>query len=142
MRTKKSFHLKKNNAEIGELQDMTPAALTLLGAVTLYGAQNDIKITITCITKDVKCRTTNSHKEGRAFDIRSKHIKYWKIKKMVREINKKYADSIGAFSLRDGKARAAVYHGGTAMHFHFQARPAHLIKKSFWEDNNKLGAKK
>lgn len=65
---------------------------------------------------------SKTHEEGRAVDI---SIRGWcadMIDEFIHDSNTEFADTIGAFSLTDGKARFCVFHVGTAAHFHLQTR--------------------
>lgn len=67
--------------------------------------------------------TSNSHAEGRAFDASVHGWSTDDIDSFVADCNKEFAQSIGAISQMDLKARAVLYHFGTGPHFHFQVRP-------------------
>ena len=66
---------------------------------------------------------TNIHESGRAVDV---SIHGWGadlIDDFVHDMNETFADSIGAISISDGKARFCVFHVGVGPHFHLQVRP-------------------
>lgn len=67
-------------------------------------------------------RVSSSHREGRAADLRTKHLPQKFIKKLIDHFSVKYIEW-AAISARTRKPALIVYHNGTALHFHVQIRP-------------------
>lgn len=67
-------------------------------------------------------RVSPSHRQGRAADLRTRHLDPIFIKEMVAHFNKKY-ESWAAISLRTNEPTLMVYHSGTGLHLHIQVRP-------------------
>ena len=65
---------------------------------------------------------TNIHADGRAVDVSVHGWSADDIDDFLHDMNEKYAESIGAISISDGKKRFLIMHPGTACHFHFQVR--------------------
>lgn len=86
--------------------------------------ENDYPVMVTSIKSDeVKGRTSNTHKEGRAIDISCRGFDTDSIDEVVHYINKKFPN-MGAISSKDGASRAIIAHNsGSGIHFHLQCRP-------------------
>jgi hypothetical protein len=66
---------------------------------------------------------TNIHESGRAVDVSVKGWNADELDEFIHDMNVKFSESIGAFSITDGKPRFCVFHVGTAAHLHLQVRP-------------------
>lgn len=120
MRTLQVKELKN----LTDLLEINPILFMVLGFVVAY-----------CYKRGLPCRLTrvidgripgvsvsDTHEEGRAFDM---SIHGWgadDTQDFVRSMNEKYAEQYGALSLSDNQAKLVVYHVGTAAHFHVQIR--------------------
>jgi hypothetical protein len=65
---------------------------------------------------------SDTHAQGRAVDI---SVKGWSVDQCLEfqdYMNHNFGEQYGAISLTDGKPRACVYHGGTALHHHLQVK--------------------
>lgn len=68
-------------------------------------------------------RVSTSHKEGRACDLRVRHLPKAFINSVIELYNEKYK-KISAISSTTGKPTLIVYHdNGNGIHFHIQIRP-------------------
>lgn len=66
---------------------------------------------------------TNIHADGRAVDVSIKGFDTDALDDLVSDSNKKFSESIGAFSISDGISRFCVLHdAGAGAHLHFQVR--------------------
>ena len=66
---------------------------------------------------------TDIHSTGRACDV---SIKGWtadNIDDFIHDINERFSNEIGAFSITDNVARFCIYHCGIGFHMHLQVRP-------------------
>jgi len=77
-----------------------------------------------CVSEMIKnVSKTNIHAEGRAFDMSIRGFTADECDDFVHDMNEKFSESIGAYSLTDGKPRFCIYHNaGLGMHFHLQVR--------------------
>jgi hypothetical protein len=66
---------------------------------------------------------TNIHADKRAFDMSVHGWTADEVDEFIHDMNERFSNSIGAFSLTDNKPRFVVYHNaGMGMHFHCQVR--------------------
>lgn len=88
-----------------------------------YCLDNNLPFVITrTIAKKLKASTSDTHEQGRAFDVSVKGWNRDNIEKFVEFHNHKYRD-YGAISQRDRVARCVVYHDvGHGAHFHIQVK--------------------
>jgi len=65
---------------------------------------------------------TNIHADKRALDVSVKGWTADDLDDFIHESNLEFSESIGAFSIEDGKPRFCVYHCGVGFHMHLQCR--------------------
>jgi len=112
----------KEGVDKEEIFMLTPKMLLLLGAFTEYAYVRDLPVNITCMQEYVASRVTRTHLEGRAVDISVKGWSLEEINEAVTVLSIRHR-IIAAFSERDGKPRAVIYHNVEGWHFHLQVRP-------------------
>lgn len=123
--------LNKDEVDLNDLREMQPALLILFTHTVLYCKEYNLPLTITSIKSDresVKA-ISNTHSEGRAFDVSVKGWTSHHIHRFVYLTNKYYSD-IGAISFTDLKPRAAIYHdSGYGAHLHLQVKPKAKVER-------------
>lgn len=97
--------------------------------VSAWCEAESLPLTITSIIrpKIPGISVSNTHAEGRAFDISIRGWTQDEIDRIVIDVNNHFK-SVGAISIKDGVSRVAVYEDGVAAgkgaHLHFQVRKA------------------
>jgi hypothetical protein len=117
----------KEGVDPHDLSKFQPATWILWSATILYCEEFKLPLTITSLISDrdgIKT-VSNSHQEGRAFDIRTAGWTEQSIHRFCFIMNRNYRD-IAAISASDGVERAAVYHNN---HIHMQVRPNVSVNK-------------
>lgn len=114
----------KTPEEVEEITMLLPELLLILADMNLY-CKDKLPFTITRMIdgRIPGLSVSNTHQEGRAFDVSVRGWKEADIETFTKHFNLKYSNEYGAYSLRDGLPRTVVYHNGTAPHFHIQIRP-------------------
>lgn len=73
--------------------------------------------------RDRLARVSRSHQDGRAADVRVKHLPKEFIQRIIRKFSEKY-ESWAALSANGGLPCLIVYHdNGNGIHFHIQIKP-------------------
>jgi hypothetical protein len=104
------------------LAEMTPYAIIALGHYLDFCDKYRLPVMITNIKEKFPQSTSDTHPEGRAFDVSVKNWSEDRIHLCVNRLNEKLRD-IGAVSARSGKIVAALYHDiGLGAHIHIQVR--------------------
>ena len=114
----------KDPKNLTDLLEIHPILFMVLGFVV---ARCHIKKLPCKLTRVIDGRipgvsVSDTHEEGRAFDMSVQGWTIEDINEFVTYMNDKYADTYGALSSADNKARLVVYHIGTGPHFHIQIR--------------------
>lgn len=123
-----NFQAKKE-VDLNDLLKMNKYILEIFFDVADYCRRRDLPFIVTSLISDRNNinSVSETHESGRAFDMSTESAKLTEseIKCLLDYVNLKYAKQVGAFSLSDGRPRAAIYHSalGGAPHLHFQVRP-------------------
>ena len=125
------------NVNLEDFKMVHPALLVLHTATVLYCNEYNLPCEVTSIMsdRDGLNESTQTHVEGRAFDLSVKGWTDTHIHRFVYLMNRDYAD-IAAISQSDLKPRAVVYHDvGHGEHLHFQVRKdAPVYKFTSWKE--------
>lgn len=115
-----------DDIELKDLLQLKPATILALSIAYNYFIKNQLKFKITSLISDRKGIKTvsNSHEDGRAFDVSVLDMPMATAKQIEKILNGLYADRIGARSLETGKKVFVLLHDkGNGMHLHFQVYP-------------------
>jgi len=106
---------------------MQPALIVVLSAVLQFCRNTMLNCRITNIRHRFPNSVSNTHPEGRAFDVSVRGWSKENIKECVKYVEKRIG-YLGAISSRDNQRRIAVVHDiGYGRHIHFQvARDVYL----------------
>jgi hypothetical protein len=127
--------IKFKHDEDKEMFYMLHPALIMIFADMAYYAQAqhnvDLVVTETITTpqedNELK-RTSKSHQQGRAIDIRTRDLSAWVVQDILEYINKKPEYSRFHYLSSSGYKRLAYYHIGNAEHIHLAIHSQYAIK--------------
>jgi len=121
----KEYFTVKKDEEFTELAQLHPILFLILAHMNLWCHNRGTPFVITrMIDEKIEgVSISDTHKEGRAFDLSVRNWSDQDIQEFTNTFNNKYGTSVGAFGLRTGLPSVVVYHVGTAPHLHIQIRP-------------------
>lgn len=114
----------KNKKDVNLFCCLHPVLIMIYSDLHWYAKEKhgiDLVITQTKteLTEDLKYnRTSSSHREGRAIDIRTKGVDVFALKDMIDYINSKKEYEQYHYLAKSGESRLAYFHFGTAEHIH------------------------
>lgn len=111
----------KEDVEPSDIKWFTHNCAILFVAAMKYFQERNLQFVITSLKSDRSANlktVSKTHEEGRAFDVRSRHLNQQQIDDCVAYFEKHYKN-IGAISYSTMKPAPCVYHNN---HFHFQVR--------------------
>jgi hypothetical protein len=114
----------KEGVRIEDLYHLSPALWQIFAYVLAYAHNNNLPLVITSLIndRDLVNAISNTHAEGRAFDISIKDWPMLHIQRLCHQVNQKFKD-IAAISKESGRATAAIDKPhGNGPHIHFQVR--------------------
>jgi hypothetical protein len=108
----------KDDVNVYDLQYLDPFLMMMLAFTLRFMKDHEEPVTITSLTDDSPLRKTDTHAEGRAFDMRVRGISRAVLKHLVWEINRRYGAIYGT-GPADRTPRVAILKKD---HIHFQVR--------------------
>jgi hypothetical protein len=128
----------KNEKDKELIFQVNPLLLSALFGVVIPTIQrevpgHDLTITRTIDEKIPGVSVSDTHKYGRAIDIRTKDLPRTAVKLIEKELNLLLGEVMGAISLKDGQKRFCVLEdfNGENEHFHIQIRELSPNKISY-----------
>lgn len=125
----------KNKQDLENMTLIHPIVWMIFGDMAAYAQlHHNVDLTVTASKSTVEIdeelgRTSPSHREGRAIDIRSKDIDVWKLQDILRYINNKKEYKKYHYMSSSGIMRLAYLHVGTAAHIHLSIHSQFKVKK-------------
>jgi len=110
----------KGHAVAPEIKDMQPALVIVLGVVLQFCKGHMLECKVTNIKHKFPQSESNTHPEGRAFDVSVKGWKEEDIHGCMKYVRRKVGN-LGAISNKSNDHTIAVFHNvGLGPHLHFQ----------------------
>ena len=112
----------EGSAELEDIYSMQPALIIVLGAVLQFCKDNSLPCKVTNVRHKFAQSISNTHPEGRAFDMSVRGWTGTEIKRCIHYVEKEVGH-LGAISKNSGVRVVAVYHDvGLGKHIHFQTQ--------------------
>src|SRR3990167_760443 len=111
----------KNNVALTDLKKMNQALIIVLGYASYFCNLSNLPCLITSIFDEAIGRQTDTHREGRAFDISVRNWGKEDIEEFIDFMNRRVG-YLGAISNSDGKQRVVVYHKVKGNEYHLHAQ--------------------